>query len=98
MDLIFSVVGGHPLLLQYFCAVMFERIVEAKGKDILVTAQEVLRRDLVGTFAEPVEEIFFRNTPPLLRYLFLRRCKDADRESKDHRFRISWNGRSYNEG
>ncbi len=46
---------------------------------MLETAKRLVRRDITKVFAAPVEETFYRIASPLLKYLFLRACHEADR-------------------
>ena len=71
-------VGHHPFLLQHFCYALFRSLVETRGS-VAQIAKSLVRRELGDVFAEPVEEVFYRLGSPLLMYLFLRGCHEADR-------------------
>lgn len=76
--LITSRVGRNPLLLQYLGAALFERVFE-DTRSIDVLATHLIEQDPLPTFRPAVREIFDRNTPsPVERYLFCRRCWDAE--------------------
>jgi hypothetical protein len=77
-DLVLTGVGRHPLLLQYFCHALFERIATGGERRILEDAQRILGRDLVDCFSEPAIEVFWRLGSPMLCYLFLRHCIEAE--------------------
>ncbi len=84
-DLVLAGVGRHPLLLQYFCYALFERISTSGGGErnrILEDAQRILGRDLVECFSKPAEEVFWRLGSPTLCYIFLRHCIEAEKSRR----------------
>jgi len=81
-----ALVGRHPYFLQYFCYTLFEKIAEAPGPDIdlLNLADTILGKDLQESFQSAVEEFFVRMPSTLMKYLFLRRCREAESPGRDH--------------
>jgi hypothetical protein len=78
LDLVISNVGSHPYFLQSFCYALFERFAEDRNFNPLGHANMLLTNDLHAWFAPAVDEIFFRIPSSALRYLFLRRCHEAE--------------------
>jgi hypothetical protein len=79
MEAITSMVGTHPLLLQYYCLSLFESAIKNRGhQPLIISAQRLLsnKDDLVACFSDPVEEIFYKLRWATLQYLFLRRCHE----------------------
>src|SRR6185436_18218174 len=81
-DLVLTGVGRHPLLLQYFCHALFERIAMGSERRVLEDAQRILGKDLVECFNEPANEVFWRLGSPTLCYIFLQHCIEAERSRK----------------
>jgi hypothetical protein len=87
VDVIISRVGRHPFLLQYFCAELFQRLAGAHtpnrpnrtlGRPEF--AQEVntlISSRLIECFGPAVDELFGKIPSALVRYLFVKRCRDA---------------------
>lgn len=72
-------VGRQPFLVQFFGAALFARILEEGDEDIDSTAERLLEEEALDVFLDAVEEVFFRFMPsPLHRYLYLKRCREAD--------------------
>jgi hypothetical protein len=78
--LVDNALGGHPLLLQYFCQALSETIVGGRRAHSLVeNADWILndRRALVACFNDPVDEIFYHQRWALLQYVFLAKCHES---------------------
>lgn len=75
-------VGRHPLFLQSFCYDLFERIARHPDKDLLGSVRQLLSEGLVECFDSANEEVFLRQRSSTLCYLFLRRCREAEREKR----------------
>ena len=75
-------VGRQPYLLQFFGDALFAELLGgAGGEDVDTLVSRLLEEELVEIFHNAVEEVFFRSMrSPVERYLFLLRCREADRE------------------
>jgi hypothetical protein len=82
LNAVIASVGSHPYFLQFFCHALFERFTGDRGFDPLRQAHTLLKKDLHEWFSSAVDEIFFRIPSAALRYLFLRRCYEADASSE----------------
>lgn len=72
-------VGRHPLLLQYFGKALFEKVARrANGADVNAAAAHLLNSEGIEIFHEPVDELFLRSGPATERFLFLKRCREAE--------------------
>lgn len=81
--LVTSYVGRHPFLLLYFGSALFNRLLDERNSetDVLELAKKLLTDELQTTFADVVQEVFYTNMASrILRYVFLRRCVEAERE------------------
>ena len=73
-----SVIGHHPYFIQFFCEELFERLVDSASGSLVEKAQTIVRKDQARCFNDPVTQVFHNIDSGLLKYLFLRRCHDAD--------------------
>jgi hypothetical protein len=78
LNAVISSVGSHPYFLQFFCHALFDRFTLDRAFDPMKQANTLLKKDLHEWFPTAVDEIFFRIPSAALRYLFLRRCYEAD--------------------
>jgi hypothetical protein len=78
VDLVMARVGCHPYLLQYFCYAFFEKVSTKANCDPINEANALLHKHLGDWASSAVDEIFFRIPSSLQKYLFLRRCKEAE--------------------
>ncbi len=80
LQLVLASIGRHPYVLQTFCQELFQRLMKQPDRDVLAIAKAFLDSDAEYTscFREAVEEIFSRALTPLLRYLYLLRCREGD--------------------
>jgi hypothetical protein len=80
LQLVLSSVGRHPYVLQTFCQELFHRFLKQPERDVLIVAKALIDSDSEYTncFREAVEEIFNRALTPILRYLYLLRCREGD--------------------
>jgi AAA domain len=72
-------IGSHPYFLESFCRELFERFTDDSEFDVVREVQTMLKRDLNKWFAAAADEIFFRIPSAAVRYLFLRRCLEAEK-------------------
>ena len=75
-------IGRHPHLLQYFGDALFTRLVSGKADgDVDSLVSQLLEDNIVEVFQPAVDEVFFRSMRNLRlhRYLFLRRCFEAEK-------------------
>ena len=78
LQLIISKLGTHPYLLQHLGKYLFEKIFESNLKDVVSIAKNLFDGDGLSIFAEPIEELFFLMKSYAQRYIFLKRCREAD--------------------
>jgi hypothetical protein len=78
LDLIISKVGTHPYFLQFFCHAFFDRFAADRNFNPIREAHVLLEKDLHEWFPTAVDELFFRIPSATLRFLFLRRCHEAE--------------------
>jgi hypothetical protein len=78
LNLVISNVGSHPYFLQFFGHALFNRFGSKPAFDPLAEAKALLTTDLSEWFSSAVDEIFFRIPSPAVKYLFLRRCYEAE--------------------
>jgi hypothetical protein len=77
-ELIVSRVGRQPLFLQYLGQALFAKVFERPQRDLESALLQILDRQLQNVFEKAVETIFYRAARPVIRYLFLQRCYEAD--------------------
>jgi hypothetical protein len=75
-------VGRHPLFLQSFCYDLFERVARHRDDDILAAVRQLLNQGLVECFGDANDQVFLRQRSSTLCYLFLRRCREAEKEKR----------------
>lgn len=75
-------IGSHPYFLEAFCRELFERFTDVRDFDVVREVQTMLKRDLNQWFAPAADEIFFRIPSVAVRYLFLRRCLEAEQSGQ----------------
>jgi len=80
LQLVLSSVGRHPYILQTFCHQLFQRFMKQPDRDVLLVAKMLIdsESEYTDCFREAVEEIFNRALTPILRYLYLLRCREGD--------------------
>jgi hypothetical protein len=71
-------VGRHPLFLQYFGKTLFDKVTRRAGSDVNVAAHQLLDSNGITIFEEAVEELFLRTCTAAERFIFLKRCREAD--------------------
>lgn len=80
LDLVLSAIGNHPLFLQYFCSSLFEKLIKSENTNILELSKLIIQKELVSCFSEPIDNVFYRMPSVILRYLFLKKCQEVDKE------------------
>ena len=79
LTLVTTRVGRHPLLLQYFGKALFEKVARrATASDVNAAARHLLDSDGIKIFEEAVDELFMRTGSATERFLFLKRCREAE--------------------
>lgn len=80
LQLALTSIGRHPYVLQTFCHELFQRVIKEPDRDVLSLARSIVESDREYTecFREAVDELYTRALTPLLRYLYLKRCHEAD--------------------
>jgi hypothetical protein len=78
IHLITSNVGTHPYLLQHVGKYLFEKVIELNLKDVEQAACNLFNGDELSVFDEPVEELFFLMNSYAQRFVFLKRCREAE--------------------
>ena len=81
-ETVLAAVGRHPLLLQFFCEAVYSNVARQEKINLMTGVSDVIGNQLIEIFSEPVDEIFQRNTTPLLRYIFLCACLEAEARNK----------------
>jgi len=84
-NLIISSVGRQPFLLQYLGRALFSKIMERPQVNLETTLEHLLTDEAQIVFDTPIEQIFYHASKPVVRYLFLQRCYEADRAGLDVR-------------
>jgi hypothetical protein len=82
VDLVLKGIGNHPLLLQYFCSALFEKVVGGGKTDVLVIARQILEKEFQVCFNEPINLLFYDERSSMLKHMFLTRCMDLDRNNQ----------------
>jgi hypothetical protein len=87
VDIVTSRVGRHPFLLQYFCAELFQRlaggdttanVVRSLGRpEFVQEINALISSRLIECFGPAVDELFGKIPSPLVKYLFVKKCRDA---------------------
>jgi hypothetical protein len=81
-DTVLQAVGRHPMLLQYFCHAVYSTVARQTILNLMNGVSDVIGNQMTEVFSEPVEEIFYRMSSSVLRYIFLSACLDAEARQK----------------
>ena len=80
MQLALTSIGRHPYVLQTFCHELFQRVIKQPEREVLSIARSIVEsdREYTACFREAVDELYTRALTPLLRFLYLKRCHEAE--------------------
>lgn len=82
LEMVLKGVGTHPLLLQYFCSALFEKVVGLDRPDVIRAARQIIDMECEVCFREPVDLLFYNEASSTLKHMFLTRCIEIDRDNQ----------------
>lgn len=84
-QLIVQRAGRQPLFLQFLGRALFGRIFERPHRDLETALEALLTSPNAAVFEGAIDAVFYRAAPPVVRFLFLQRCREAEMVGEDVR-------------
>jgi hypothetical protein len=82
-NIIMTQVGRQPLMLQYLGRALFDRIFSRNQLNLETSLLDIIEHHSTKVFENVIDEIFYRVSTITQRFLFLKRCMEAEQANQN---------------